>query len=171
MASDSQQMEVIRSYCRANNLAEEETFYITKKLLEHYRNALWMTGGITGGANSILQCEGKEEVRQWYLDLERLTKVEMKSKSIDSMIFHVCRTDWVLRVIRCVMERVKEFYSWGDLYYRILDLAYFSKERMTDQEILETLDLERSTFYRRKREAILFFGVMLWEEANERKFA
>ena len=171
MARDSQQMELIRQLCRMRNLNEDDTLTITKKLLEQYRNALWMSGSITGGANSILQCEGKEEVRQWYLHLKDLTQDELDDASIDSMIFHVCRTDWILRVINCVMVRVKDFHSGGDIYYEILDKSYFSKEKETDQEIAEVLHLERSNYYRKKKEAVLFFGVLLWEEAKNRKFA
>lgn len=44
-----------------------DTYSIMKRLLELYRNAIGFRNSITGGANAILQAEGKEEVRQWYL--------------------------------------------------------------------------------------------------------
>ena len=111
------------------------------------------------------------EVRQWYLNLEKLTKEEIRAKSIDSMIFHVCRTDWILRVIKVVMDRVEMFPEFGKLYYVILQMAYFEKDKKSDQEILEKLNLERSTYYLRKKEAILLCGVLIWDEAKHRKFA
>ena len=59
----------------------------------------------------------------------------------------------------------------GDMYYEILNKEFFSKTIYTDDEIAEELSLARSTFYRRKREAILLCGVLIWEEASNRKFA
>ena len=50
-------------------------------------------------------------------------------------------------------------------------MAYFKKDKKSDQEILEKLNLERSTYYRRKKEAILLCGVLIWDEAKPRKFA
>ena len=130
-----------------------------------------MNGVITGEKNSILQNEGKEEVRKWYLGLKDLTKEQLEDTSVDSMIFHICRTDWILRVINVVMERVKIFHITGGLYYEILNKAFFSKDMLSEDEIAEELCLARSTYYRRKREAILLCGVLLWEEASTRKFA
>ena len=164
-------MEMIRQYCKVHEIDEGDTFFVTKKLLEHYRNAIWMNGGVTGAENSIMQNEGKEEVRKWYFWLRNLTHEEFVNTSIDSMIFHICRTDWILRVINVVMERVKIFHITGGLYYEILNKAFFSKDMLSEDEIAEELCLARSTYYRRKREAILLCGVLLWEEASTRKFA
>ena len=168
---ESQSMMSIKRMCEEHHLNIKDTYSIMKRLLELYRNAIGYRNSITGGANAILQAEGKEEVRQWYLNLEKLTREEIRAKSIDSMIFHVCRTDWILRVIKVVMDRVKMFPEFGELYYNILQIAYFEKDKMSDQEIVEKLNLERSTYYRRKKEAILLCGVLLWDEAKHRKFA
>ena len=131
----SQQMQSIKFMCKSKGLDEKDTYKLMKKLLELYRNAIGFQNGITGGANSILQNEGKEEVRQWYLNLEKLTKEESKAKSIDSMIFHICRTDWILRVIKVVMNRVKEYPDFGDMYYMIIERTYLTKDKITDQDI------------------------------------
>lgn len=171
MSENSQQMEMIRQYCKVHEIDEGDTFFVTKKLLEHYRNAIWMNGGVTGAENSIMKNEGKEEVRKWYLWLRNLTHEEFESTSIDSMIFHICRTDWILRVINVVLDRVKAFHNMGDTYYEILTREFFSKTIYTDDEIAEELSMGRSTFYRRKREAILLCGILIWEEACDRKFA
>lgn len=168
---ESQSMQAIKRMCVEHHLNITDTYSIMKRLLELYRNAIGYRNSITGGANAILQAEGKEEVRQWYLNLEKLTREEIRAKSIDSMIFHVCRTDWILRVIKVVMDRVKMFPEFGDLYYDILQMAYFNKDKISDQDIMEQLDLERSTYYRRKKEAILLCGVLTWDEAKNRKFA
>ncbi len=71
----------------------------------------------------------------------------------------------------CCSEKVKEFYPAGEVYYNILAKAYFDEEDKKDLEVAEELALDRSTYYRRKKEAILLCGMLLWEEAREREFA
>ncbi len=53
----------------------------------------------------------------------------------------------------------------------ILTRTYLSDDRPTDAVVAEELAMDRSTFYRRKKEAILLCGILLWEEVRERKFA
>lgn len=165
-----QPLACIKRICKMRHLNEKDVYRITKKLLEMYRDAIWASGEVIGGVNSILQNEGKEEVRQWYLKLED-TESEDTDEKIERMIFHVCRTDWVGRVINCVMIRVKEFHYYGDIYFEILNKSYFLPERRTDQEVIDEVALERATYYRRKKEAVLLAGILLWEEAKNRKFA
>ena len=166
----TQSLACIKRICKMRHLNERDVYRITKKLLEMYRDAIWACGGVVGGTNSILQNEGKEEVRKWYLNLKELKSTE-KDEQIESMIFHVCRTDWIGRVIHVVMERVREFHYYGEEYYEILNRSYFSLERRSDPEIFLAVAMERATYYRRKKEAVLLMGVLLWEEAKNRKFA
>ena len=56
------------------------------------------------------------------------------------------------------------------MLHEILYLAYIVEEKITDNDILEKLNLERSTYYRRKREAIFLAGILLWDEAREKCF-
>ena len=164
-------MAAIRRICRSSDLNVDFTYKTTKRLLEKYRSAIWAKGSVMGKDGSLPQNRGKEEVRQWFLNLERLTMEDMMISSLDSMIFHICRTDWIMRLVDTVMERVSEFHLYGKLYRDILTLSYFGDGSKTDLEISEMVSLERSTYYRRKKEAVLLFGTLLWDEARMRKFA
>lgn len=171
MASSTQPLELIRQVCRVRRLDEDDTFKITKRLLENYRSALWIHSGASDAARAILTGDGKRQVKEWYLTLKRLTREEQVVASIDSAIFHICRTAWIMDVVDQVLCSVKEFNPFGNLYHDILRLAYFDEENRTDQEVIDELDLERSTYYRRKKEAILLCGILMWDEVRERKFA
>lgn len=41
-------------------------------------------------------------------------------------------------------------------------ISYLTAFRYTESELLELLNLERSTFYDRKKEAVLLLGISLW---------
>ena len=171
MGNCTQALELIRQVCRARRLDEDDTFMIMKKLLENYRNALWIHKGIAGTAKAILNGEGKRQVKQWYMNFKQITRDDQKEAAVDSAIFHVCRTDWIIKAVDMVMDKVNAFCPYGELYHEILYLAYIVEEKITDNDILEKLDLERSTYYRRKREAIFLAGILLWDEAREKCFA
>ncbi|MBQ9333914.1 MAG: DUF1492 domain-containing protein [Lachnospiraceae bacterium] len=70
-----------------------------------------------------------------------------------------------------VLSSVKDFNPFGELYHDILRLAYFDEKDMCDQEVMDELAMERSTYYRRKKEAILLCGILLWDEMRMRRFA
>lgn len=57
---------------------------------------------------------------------------------------------------------VDEYYNNGRLYYEILSKSYLTAFRYTESELLEILNLERSTFYDRKKEAVMLLGIALW---------
>ena len=115
--------------------------------------------------------ERAQEVKQWYVNLKELTKEELRDASINSAIFHIYRTNWCLKVVERVLEKVKEFYQYGETYYGILTKAYLNEEDKKDLAVAEELQLDRSTYYRRKKEAVLLCGILMWEEAREKCFA
>ena len=60
------------------------------------------------------------------------------------------------------MLRVRDYPCRGDLYCEILSKCYLARFKYRESELLEVLGMERSTFYDRKKEAILLFGLSLW---------
>ena len=171
MSNSTQQFDLITRLCKARGLDAEDTYEIAKKLLENYRSAIWLQGGLPDTARAIMEGEKVQEVKQWYVNLKELTKEELRDASINSAIFHIYRTNWCLKVVERVLEKVKEFYQYGETYYGILTKAYLNEEDKKDLAVAEELQLDRSTYYRRKKEAVLLCGILMWEEAREKCFA
>ena len=79
-------------------------------------------------------------------------------------------------IIERCLDKALEFYDadsaalvetnldlgYGDLYTQILQLRFMQEASRTDDEVSELLGLERSTYYDRKKEAILLIGISLW---------
>jgi hypothetical protein len=168
--SNSQQFDLISQLCKSRGLDGDDTYAIAKRLLENYRRAMWLQGGLSDTARSIMEGENVQEVKQWYINLKELTKEELREASINSALFHIYRTNWCMEVVETVLAKVKDFYPYGDVYYEILTKAYLNEEDKKDAVVLEELSLDRSTYYRRKREAILMCGILMWEEARKKHF-
>ena len=50
----------------------------------------------------------------------------------------------------------------GELYASMLSAYYLTNFPLTEAEMMDEFGLERSTLYRRKREAIKVFGLAIW---------
>ena len=106
---------------------------------------------------------------------------QLSALGLDSdAVFH--RSKLILKIYRDVVwvlsERVEELqeYAWdlgallrlrkypdrGELYYEILTKQFIYRFNSTEKEMLEELNMERSVFYDRKKEAIYIFSVCLF---------
>lgn len=50
----------------------------------------------------------------------------------------------------------------GKLYHRILNQCYFADQPMAHEEIMEVEAMSRSTYYRRRADAVETYAAMLW---------
>lgn len=55
-----------------------------------------------------------------------------------------------------------EYPDCGEVYADILRKCYLSKKTYKESEILTLLEMERSTYYDKKKIAISLFGVVMW---------
>lgn len=66
-----------------------------------------------------------------------------------------------LALMRQALEQVAAYPSQGPLLAAILKSSYFAREAITDETLAHHLHLERSTYYQRKREAVLLYALTL----------
>ena len=65
-------------------------------------------------------------------------------------------------IIDRALLRLKRYPDRGELYYEILTKQFIYRFNSTEKEMLEELNMERSVFYDRKKEAIYIFSVCLF---------
>ncbi len=59
------------------------------------------------------------------------------------------------------MYKVYLYYDNGEIYHQLLTMKYLSSYKYTENKILDILHMERSTYYRKKKEAIMLLGISL----------
>ena len=64
-----------------------------------------------------------------------------------------------MELVDSAMVKMRDFPYSPQLYFDIVFKCYLSRFRYTEPELLETLRMERSTYYDRKKEAIKIFGL------------
>lgn len=85
------------------------------------------------------------------------TRDEFEAKV--SSLFH---SKWLVELTDLSLQYVRDYPVYGDIYAQILQLRFMQETSRTDEEVSELLGLERSTYYDRKKEAILLMGISLW---------
>jgi hypothetical protein len=83
-------------------------------------------------------------------------------KQLESKLRCVAQNKIILDIIEKNMLRVQSYPMRGELYYSILNKNFFVGYPYTEFEIMESLNLSRSTYYRRRKEAITVFGMSMW---------
>ena len=68
----------------------------------------------------------------------------------------------IIAIVNNAMVKLKTYPRNGKLYYKILTNTYFVTNKYSESQLLEILDISRTTYYRQKKKAICLFGVILW---------
>ncbi len=68
----------------------------------------------------------------------------------------------MIEIVNHAITKINNFPIMGETYCSILSAYYLSSFPLTESEMLDQFGLERSTFYRKKKEAIIVFGLDIW---------
>ena len=69
---------------------------------------------------------------------------------------------WVIELVDAAMMKVREYPDDGELYASILSAYYLSNFKFNPDDSELEFGFDRSTFFRKKKEANKVFGVALW---------
>ncbi len=87
---------------------------------------------------------------------------DIERSEFESRVCSLLENKWRIDLIDKAMSKVYDYHNNGKLYHEILSKSYLTAFRYTESELLEILNIESSTFYDRKKEAIMLLGIALW---------
>lgn len=161
---NTQTLNSIRRLCRMQKLDEQTLYARSKLVLTIYRDVCWQTAGRAGQVREELICYCGNQLDDALVYLETFAPDEAREQ-FEERIRTLFETRWMIELVESTMVRVKDFPGNGSLYFDILSKCYLTYFKYRETELLEILNMERSTFYDRKKEAILLFGLSLWGSA------
>jgi len=144
------------------NAGEKENIYHNAiLLLRVYSSAVWNT---KAAVDELLYVHSETYENGDIAALECLVSMyEGNSvRQLESRLRCVAQNKIMIDIVEKNMLHVREYPYNGELYYTILNKNYFVRYPYTESEIIESLNLSRSTYYRRRKEAITTFGVSMW---------
>lgn len=153
--------KAIHSMCEVQDINEEALYQKANMLLSIYRRVCWSTVGRAEAVSEDICCYCGSDVDGALIYLETFAPDEQKAR-FEARIQSLFESRWMMEMVEGAMSRVYEFPDGGNLFYDILNKAYLWKNKCTESEMLEMLNLERSRYYDKKKEAIMVFGLALW---------
>ena len=137
-------------------------YHNAKLLLQIYSKTVWETGDKYSDIVYSCDCDfGVNDIRG--IEIMASLSEESESKKISERLYSIGKNKLMIDAIHSALMKLKEYPYKGDLYYQIIYKNYFVKYKYTENEILENLCLSRTTYFRRRKEAIHLFGISLWK--------
>lgn len=161
MRSESKVSKQCRIIYKELKLDKHRCFKNSKVLLKMYRSIVW---SVSHRANSLLHEKeflSSRDLSKAMIFLENFSS-EYECYKIRDEVDSMIESKFMIQIIEDAVEKIKSYPDYGALYYDILVKQYLSEKKYSEGDMLETLNIERSTFYDRKREAIDVFTICLW---------
>lgn len=159
--NNTQALNSIRMLCRMQQVDEKVLYERSKLILSIYRDVCWSTVGRAYEVREDLICYCGSNLDCALIYLETFAPDEARER-FEERIRSLFETKWLIELVDSTMLRVRDYPCKGDLYCEILSKCYLTRFKYRESELLELLDMERSSFYDRKKEAIMLFGLSLW---------
>ncbi len=142
---------------------ENKTYHKTKLLLKIYRDVVWSM------TNRIYEFEieaqyNDMEIKHFaeFLNFINEFDININKKYLESELCCIAENKWFIDIIDKSLTKLKSYPEYGNDYYNIVYKQYIGGNRYSEKNIIETLNVERTTFYKRKKEAINLMGIILW---------
>lgn len=153
-------MNTIKFHYKAMGLNFDEIFKKTKLLLSIYKSVCWETSLRADEFYEQLQFESKR------LDvaLEFLMEYscQMEKNRFIHRVSSFFQTKWLIDIITETNGHVYKYPYSGRIYADIISTCYMHYMEHTEQDMLDVLNMERTTYYSKKKEAIALIGYCIW---------
>lgn len=146
-----------------NNIVDavEPLLQQTKTTLRIYREVKWTVAERQKEMSGQLESTGWDDIDTGVTYL-LVFAPDTDLREFEARICHMLKDKHIFLFISNCIQRLKRYPEHGHIYHEIIDLQYLANQRQGEPFMLDWLKLERSTFYRRKREALLLLGLCLF---------
>lgn len=141
---------------------DKDIYESASLLLKNYLDVVWSNCESYGDA----VCEHNEvygNINYSGLQIMSQLGTEKRARELRDKLLYVAENKMMLEVIEKALAHVKEYPDVGELYYDIINKNFLSNHKYNQDEIRNRLHMGRTTYYRRRKEAIYLFGVSLWK--------
>ena len=164
---NSEAWNTIHAMCDHDKLNEELLYDRSKLVLSKYRKLCWQTSNNAKETSEDLCFWCGSDLDGALIYLENFAPDRERDK-FESKIKSMFDIKSMINIVDTAMFKVKEFPDGGEIFFEIISKCYLSRWKYTEDEMINLLNMERSRFYDRKKEAVMIFGIALWGTAIPR---
>ena len=158
----------IDGMCKLYHIDIEGAYKQGKFILETYRDLSWKTAREANYVREDLMSYCSVDMDQALVYLLTFATDERRD-FFESKIDALFTNHTMGGMIESAAAWLRDYPTDGNLYYNIIYLRYLCRDRLKESELLEVLDMERSTYYKRRKEAVTVFGVAIHEVIRRMK--
>lgn len=151
----------IRSLLNRHKDIDPKIYHNAQELLKIYSDVVW--NNIEEYSDVVSECNELYGLSS-YKGLEIMAEIGEEQKAIElrERLMNVAENKIMIDAIEKALSHVKAYRYNGEVYFDIINKNYFIKNKCTEDDMLEDLCISRSTYYRKRKEAIHLFGIYLW---------
>lgn len=152
---------------RNNTQMDDMIFHNTELLLRNYRDVVWSLEVSVFHANTSFLEEYGSSLED-FLEMSYVAGMDVDASDVAARIKSINRSRNMLRIIDSAVELLRKKHRKGEIYYWTLYYSYLSPQELENvEEIVEKLsnytkDMSRRTYFRKRDEAVLQLGRLLW---------
>lgn len=150
----------IEALCDQGHFSTTVVYWKAYKILSRYRDIRHLPAMITRDEDAI-----REKAMGLIRDKFHTCYVEGKcetTRSIDHILSDFLSLEFADRVIEMVFDRMQRMNFTVEEYRPIIEYNFIYPEQLPDDQIQYEIGMSRSSYYRKKKDAIVLFGILLW---------
>lgn len=161
MRRENSTIRKCRGQLSALGIDSGDVFHRSKLILKIYRDVVWALNERTEELQESAWELGGQDMDAGLCYLENFAP-DIDFQSFEDQVCGVMHSRMLVEVIDRALLRLKRYPNRGELYYEILTKQFIYRFNSSEKEMLDELNMERSVFYDRKKEAIYLFSVCLF---------
>ena len=150
-----------RMYTSGMEPISHTTYCNTERLLKLYRRILFRSKRQLAQMQDECRTASHRKLTDYIavlIEFDSTNQTRRICDRLEAMGSTLC----LLEVMEDALSLLLSYPDDGKLYHRILKQSYFADQPMTHEEIMEVEAMSRSTYYRRRADAVETYAVMLW---------
>ena len=161
MRAPTKAMQFIEAQAQALRLDPKEIYTKTKALLHLYQNVVWSVKNRADNLRQEISGTYGMHLNTALMYLSDLAPEKTKA-GFEASVTTLFQSKWIIELLDLSLQCVRDYPLYGETYAELLRLRFMDETRRSDADVSELLALERSTYYDRKKEAIMLMGLSLW---------
>lgn len=161
MRKETTTMRSISRVCNGMKWPKDDILRKAKILLQIYRDVVWAVSEEARDLQASACCSFGQELSLALTYLNEFAPLEQRQE-FEAKVTCLFETKWMIDLVDNAMVKVYNYHTNGKLYHEIIAKSYLTAFKYTEIELLETFCMDRSTFYDKKKEAVMLFGIAMW---------
>lgn len=153
--------KILETISEIPDVDNKQVLHNSKQLLQIYRSVVWrIEKQVTEFDSDCYFAAGKHlhNLVSAFFDPDTMSELNFEDR-----LRNIYVSQSMIELVDRSLIMLRDYPEYGEDYYKIIYNQYIVKGKaLKEKDMLELMGMEKSTFYRKKREALFQFGTVLW---------